>query len=101
MSLSEDSLRKVKIRFDLMISLAFYIGVLMAFSISSIFSDVFFQRFQGEKTGAVEDEFERFCRAAVNEARQRCGGRRLVAALKPLLVDLVKRRCIESGLNPD
>jgi hypothetical protein len=40
----------------------------------------------------VEDEFERFCRAAVNEARQRCGGRRLVAALKPLLVDLVKRR---------
>lgn len=47
---------------------------------------------RGEKTGAVEDEFERFCRAAVNEARQRCGGRRLVAALKPLLVDLVKRR---------
>lgn len=47
----------------------------------------------------MEDEFERFCRAAVNEARQRCGGRRLVAALKPLLVDLVKRRCIESGLN--
>ena len=53
-----------------------------------------------EKTGAVEDEFERFCRAAVNEARQRCGGRRLVAALKPLLVDLVKRRQgISSMLN--
>ncbi|CAK9005793.1 unnamed protein product, partial [Durusdinium trenchii] len=45
-----------------------------------------------EKTGAVEDEFERFCRYAVSDARQRCGGRRLVAALKPLLVDLVKRR---------
>jgi hypothetical protein len=45
-----------------------------------------------EKTGAVEDEFESFCRKAVAEARQRCGDRRLVAALKPLLVDLVKRR---------
>eukprot|EP00971_Amphidinium_carterae_P172200 3414068-Amphidinium_carterae.1 len=45
-----------------------------------------------QKTGKVEDEFENLCRNAVMEARQRCGGRRLVAALKPLLVDLVKRR---------
>ncbi|CAE8629267.1 unnamed protein product, partial [Polarella glacialis] len=27
-----------------------------------------------ESTGAVEDEFEKLCRAAVTEARQRCGG---------------------------
>ncbi|CAE8657665.1 unnamed protein product, partial [Polarella glacialis] len=48
----------------------------------------------------VEDEFEKLCRAAVTEARQRCGGRRLVAFLKPLLVDLVKRRQrISSMLN--
>ncbi|CAE8737426.1 unnamed protein product, partial [Polarella glacialis] len=53
-----------------------------------------------ESTGAVEDEFEKLCRAAVTEARQRCGGRRLVAFLKPLLVDLVKRRQrISSMLN--
>ena len=55
---------------------------------------------RGEKTKAVEDEFERFCRAAVNEARQRCGGRRLVAALKPLLVDLVKRRTRDPWAPP-
>ncbi|CAK0840853.1 unnamed protein product [Prorocentrum cordatum] len=53
-----------------------------------------------ENSGAVEDEFEKFCRGAVAEARQRCGGRRLVAALKPLLIDLVKRRQrISSMLN--
>lgn len=58
-----------------------------------------YERFS-ERTGAVEDEFEKLCRSAVTEARQRCGGRRLVAALKPLLIDLVKRRQrISSMLN--
>ncbi|CAE6973591.1 unnamed protein product, partial [Symbiodinium sp. CCMP2456] len=53
-----------------------------------------------EKTGTVEDEFEKLCRSAVADARERCGGRRLIAALKPLLVDLVKRRQgISSMLN--
>eukprot|EP00929_Paragymnodinium_shiwhaense_P017853 TRINITY_DN12766_c0_g2_i1.p1 TRINITY_DN12766_c0_g2~~TRINITY_DN12766_c0_g2_i1.p1 ORF type:complete len:3238 (-),score=874.93 TRINITY_DN12766_c0_g2_i1:313-10026(-) len=58
-----------------------------------------YERFS-QHTGAVEDEFEVLCKEAVAEARQRCGGRRLVAALKPLLVDLVKRRQrISSMLN--
>lgn len=58
-----------------------------------------YERFS-ENTGAVEDEFEDLCRLAVTEARQRCAGKRIVAALKPLLVDLVKRRQrISSMLN--